>query len=87
MKKIFGEPFSIEILDPIFSQTQSKICRPKTLAGREKHIAHYLLLPSYASGVSDSVLNKVRPLIKKVQTNGWFFTRRSVERSQSKRLS
>ena len=65
MKKIFGEPFSIEILDPIFSQTQSKICRPKTLAGREKHIAHYLLLPSYASGVSDSVLNKVRPLIKK----------------------
>lgn len=65
LKKIFGEPFSIEVLDQIFSQTQSKINQSKTLTGKEKHFDHYLLLPSYASGVSDSVLNKVRPLIKK----------------------
>jgi hypothetical protein len=32
----------------------------------QKHLAHYLLLPSYESGVSDVVLNKVRPIIKKL---------------------
>ena len=30
----------------------------------QKMISHYLLLPSYASGVSDAILNKVRPIIK-----------------------
>lgn len=32
-----------------------------------KIISHYLLLPSRSSGVSDVVLNKVRPIIKKYQ--------------------
>ena len=30
----------------------------------KKVISHYLLLPSYASGISDAILNKIRPLIK-----------------------
>lgn len=33
--------------------------------GCQKAIKHYLLLPSYGSTVSDAILNKVRPLIKK----------------------
>jgi hypothetical protein len=31
----------------------------------QKIISHYLLLPTHANSISDAVLNKVRPIIKK----------------------
>ncbi|MGI6741895.1 MAG: hypothetical protein ACOX7C_10575 [Brevefilum sp.] len=34
--------------------------------GRNKFITNYLLLPKYDSGISDVIMNKVRPLIKKL---------------------
>jgi hypothetical protein len=50
----------------------------------QKIIPHYLLLPSYASGVSDVVLNKVRPIIKKYHpTVGFSIT----EASHAKKVS
>jgi hypothetical protein len=36
---------------------------------------HYLLLPAYTSGISDVILNKIRPLIKHRQTTVGFSTR------------
>jgi len=58
---------STEILDKIFTGYPKRISGPVDRKEKEKLISHYLLLPSYLSGVSDVVLNKIRPIIKKFQ--------------------
>ena len=68
LKAILGDHFSIDGVDGIFSNSQIEEKNAKSHnANPNKAFHHYLLLPAYASGVSDVVLNKVRPLIKKLQ--------------------
>jgi len=64
---ILEEPLSHEVLERLIyssPKTQSKVIFEGKPA---KNISHYLLLPSYQAGVSDAVLNKVRPIIKKLK--------------------
>lgn len=63
--ELFDGNLSIEKLEQIFSEPQQNEDRESQDKSPTKMISHYLLLPSHASGVSDVVLNKVRPLIKK----------------------
>ena len=58
---------SVEVLEHVFSSR--KDCDEKSISSEknQKMFSHYLLLPRHASGVSDVVLNKVRPVIKKYQ--------------------
>ncbi|NLN69589.1 MAG: hypothetical protein GX142_02210 [Chloroflexi bacterium] len=62
---LIADSDSLKALDQIFVQSQSSQSQPKANPVNQKVFDHYLLLPSYTSGVSDVVLNKVRPLIKK----------------------
>lgn len=64
---LMGDGFSIENLAPVFRLDNSIDHKSVLIEQGQKHLSHYLLLPSYSSGVSDVVLNKVRPLIKKFQ--------------------
>lgn len=61
------EALNFDILKTLFKGYPKKFSSSKAMADREKKIDHYLLLPSHLSGVSDAVLNKVRPIIKKYQ--------------------
>ena len=65
IEKIIGVEFSPKHFVEMWQS--EKLESEKIIAGGDiqKVIPHYLLLPSHASGVSDVVLNKVRPLIKK----------------------
>lgn len=63
--KLKGTDFSLEALDQVFSKAQTFEGKTKGQRKSGKHFDHYLLLPAYDSGVSDVVLNKVRPVIKK----------------------
>jgi len=58
-----GDPVSLDLFAQLFNEAKGKefVSKPDN---QSKMISHYLLLPSYTSGVSDAVLNKVRPLIK-----------------------
>jgi hypothetical protein len=68
LKTILGDQFSIDGVDGIFTNRQIEKRNAKLQTEYpKKTFHHYLLLPAYASGVSDVVLNKVRPLIKKLQ--------------------
>jgi hypothetical protein len=62
---VLDEPLSFRVLESsIFTFPKS----PSMTITNEKYtkdIPHYLLLPSHQSGVSDSVLNKIRPIIKR----------------------
>jgi hypothetical protein len=65
LDSILEEPLSFQVLKSnIFNLTknQSKVIPDEE---QRKSISNYLLLPSYQAGVSDAVLNKVRPIIKK----------------------
>lgn len=64
LKSLLGERFSIEQLDTMFFTSNQKNGHNSHPSGEQKVFEHYLLLPAYASGVPDVVLNKVRPLIK-----------------------
>jgi len=50
--KLFGEPEAAKIVQDFDLDNQ-------------KIISHYLLLPTHANSISDAILNKVRPVIKK----------------------
>jgi hypothetical protein len=65
MKNLLGKDFSLEAISRIFLQDKPEKRKIIDLKNSCKQLEHYLLLPSYAAGVSDVVLNKVRPLIKK----------------------
>jgi hypothetical protein len=67
LQALMGEGFSIENLAPVFRSGNLIDDKSVLIEQGQKHLSHYLLLPSYSSGVSDVVLNKVRPLIKKFQ--------------------
>jgi hypothetical protein len=67
LQQIFEGKLSTKILDEIFSQQPKSGKNLGEIENKEKKISHYLLLPSHTSGVSDVVLNKVRPIIKKHQ--------------------
>jgi hypothetical protein len=49
----------------IFSSPKREKEPQRKINKEQKIISHYLLLPSHAGSVSDVVLNKVRPIIKK----------------------
>ena len=57
---------SVDIIKQIFGEknTEEEITQAK---GKQIVFSHYLLLPAHKSGVSDVVLSKVRPFIKKLQ--------------------
>lgn len=65
LKGLLGTEFSFEALNRIFLSQKTAEIKTKAHNMGHKQLKHYLLLPAYASGVSDVVLNKVRPLIKK----------------------
>jgi len=56
---------SFEVLQEIFGKDRNSEEKTYISGEQDKIFTHYLLLPAYTSGVSDVVLNKVRPLIKK----------------------
>jgi len=56
---------SVKSLFEIFGQPQEDKGASGINGENKKTIAHYLLLPSHANSVSDAILNKVRPIIKK----------------------
>jgi hypothetical protein len=59
---------SLSILQSLFKPEGSvKVPDDSKSAATDKSIEHYLLLPVHESGVSDVVLNKVRPIIKQLQ--------------------
>jgi len=64
LRFVVGENFSPKYLQEILSGGQDHKEKGFTNSGKEKLFTHYLLLPSHQSGVSDVVLNKVRPFIK-----------------------
>lgn len=67
LKKSHDGKLDISNLKKIFGHHSSQERMDKPQASTEKIIHHYLLLPKHESGVSDVVLNKVRPFIKKFQ--------------------
>lgn len=76
---------SFSTLNAIFNpgEAEAKATASKSLID-EKPIQHYLLLPAHETGVSDVVLNKVRPVIKRFSPTIGF----SVEEAKmAKRVS
>lgn len=67
LEVLLGEGFSMGKIDQIFGTGLQSDEKTESLDDNHKYLKHYLLLPSYTSGVSDAVLNKVRPLIKKLR--------------------
>lgn len=75
---------TVEVLGTIFKAANGKGTKSATAVTSQKQIAHYLLLPWHDSGVSDVVLNKVRPVIKQLRPTIGF----SVEEArQAKKVS
>ena len=64
---IFGGELSIDILGTIFKPGSKRLFDSVKNIGTQKQISHYLLLPWHDAGVSDVVLNKVRPVIKQLR--------------------
>ena len=65
--KVFGGELSIDILGSIFKPGSKGFSNSVKNISTQKQISHYLLLPWHDSGVSDVVLNKVRPVIKQLR--------------------
>lgn len=63
--EIYRKTLSTEKIEKIFNETTPQKENNSKEPDSKKIIPHYLLLPSHTSGVSDAVLNKVRPVIKK----------------------
>ena len=55
---------TLETLQALFKPGSDQPAKGAGASPAEKPIAHYLLLPCHESGVSDVVLNKVKPVIK-----------------------
>jgi hypothetical protein len=83
VKALLGEN-CLGTLNQIFLKNQAKKIKANMnhkLDG-PKYIEHYLLLPAYTSGVSDVVLNKVKPLIKKLKPTIGFSLEEAVHASK-----
>ena len=65
--KVFNGELSIPVLGSIFKPGSKGFVKSGNSAYGQKTITHYLLLPWHDSGVSDVVLNKVRPVIKQLR--------------------
>lgn len=65
LEKALEGHLSLDVLQQIFGKSHNSHKKMPVTGQRDKIFAHYLLLPSHKSVVSDVVLNKVRPLIKK----------------------
>ena len=65
--KVFDGELTIDILASIFKPGNKGISALFNGSKSQKQISHYLLLPWHDSGVSDVVLNKVRPVIKQLR--------------------
>lgn len=65
LMKVIGEDQLSAQMKAIFSGEMTSTDAKTNLGSQGKMIDHYLLLPAHASGVSDIVLSKVRPIIKK----------------------
>lgn len=65
--EVFNGELSIETLATIFKPGSKRLERSSKSVEDQKQISHYLLLPWHDSGVSDVVLNKVRPVIKQLR--------------------
>lgn len=65
LRLLIGEGFLPATVEQVFSSKKTKLNKETKNNENQSKIAHYLLLPCYESGVSDAILNKVRPLIKK----------------------
>lgn len=68
LTNLLSGELSLSVLQSIFKPEREveAISDPKTDAVN-KPIEHYLLLPVHESGVSDVILNKIRPIIKQLQ--------------------
>lgn len=64
---IMTKPFEPQHLLRLFEHPLDAKSGSIDSSERVKPIKHYLLLPSHHSGVSDAILNKVRPIIKAYQ--------------------
>ena len=65
--KVFDGELAIDVLASIFKPGNKGISALFNGSKSQKQISHYLLLPWHDSGVSDVVLNKVRPVIKQLR--------------------
>ena len=79
--QVFNGELSVGILGSIFKPGLEGFAKTRKVTDLEKQISHYLLLPWHDSGVSDVVLNKVRPVIKQLRPTIGF----SVEEAASAR--
>lgn len=82
LKRLLGADFTQQGLDRIFQVGKTEKITPHIHSNSHKHFEHYLLLPAYASGVSDVVLNKVRPLIKKYHPTVGFSLQEAIHASK-----
>jgi hypothetical protein len=67
LEQIIPEQLTPDLLEKTFLKSEAEDAKTVKDSQNPKIIPHYLLLPSHASGVSDVVLSKVRPIIKKFQ--------------------
>ena len=65
LKSKIDAPLTYDLLERIFNSQKKGIIPADSKAENSKVITNYLLLPLYKSGVSDAVLSRVRPIIKK----------------------
>jgi len=78
------DDLSANALKEIFKPINNRNAKFIYLEDDHKLIEHYLLLPKHESGVSDVLLNKIRPIIKQIKLTVGF----SLEEAKSaKRVS
>ncbi|MFU8827168.1 MAG: hypothetical protein ACNA70_06720 [Brevefilum sp.] len=82
IKSLLGADFTQQRLDRIFQPGHMGKTKLHIHSKNHKHFEHYLLLPAYASGVADVVLNKVRPLIKKYHPTVGFSLQEAIHASK-----
>ena len=61
-----GSPLTANGLQVVFNPQNTVLGNSGSKMGEKKVISNYLLLPMYDSGISDVVMNKVRPIIKQM---------------------
>jgi len=64
--QVKGSELTAEKLNLVFNPQNPSLSSDGSKIGDGKLITNYLLLPMYDSGISDVVMNKVRPLIKQL---------------------
>jgi len=84
LKKLSGNNFYLTQFFEIFSRSKLSKETPGKIDLEQKFLSHYLLLPSHAGSVSDVVLSKVRPIIKKFRPTVGFSL---VEAAYAKQVS